>query len=378
MRLNSNHRPVLRLTKSGLDAMKVQNLTFAAVLLIAAVLSASANAANLSYVVKVNGEPITSYDVSQRQKFLALTSGALGKRMRGLLQSEETKQKFQQFVQQRRPQSRAEAQELQKEFVNRLQQQVMKDINRQSRDDAVEQLIDERLMLQEAKRREVSVSESEVDQRLAQMAKANNKDRTVEEFLAAFKKQGVDPETIRERLRAQLAWRDTIRKLYGFRIASLVGSSDDAAANAAESARETVFDVRRLRIAASGGEGAVARAYVRGQSIRKQFSSCDGLAALAERAGGAELERHAGKKAAFFPRDARPMLLQADAGQMLPPIVSPQSVDLYAVCGKKAPEIENTDDGSGESRGDRRQQEFQIYARRHLKDLRQDALIERR
>jgi len=31
-------------------------------------------AAKLSYVVKVNGEPITSYDVSQRQKFRVLTS----------------------------------------------------------------------------------------------------------------------------------------------------------------------------------------------------------------------------------------------------------------------------------------------------------------
>ncbi|RIA56483.1 periplasmic chaperone for outer membrane proteins SurA [Dichotomicrobium thermohalophilum] len=358
--------------------MKLLHFFFAAGAALALVLPQTANAGNLSYVVKVNGEPITSYDVSQRQKFLALTSGALGKRMRGLLQSAETKQKFQQFMQQQRPQSRAEAQKLQKEFVNRLQKQVMADINRQTRDEAIEQLIDERLMLQEAKRREVSVSESEVDERLAQMAKANNKDRTVDEFLAAFKKQGVEVDTMRERIRAQLAWRDTIRKLYGFRIASLVGSSGEAAQAAAESARGTVFDVRRLRLAASGGEGAIARAYVRGQSIRKQFSSCSDLSNLAQRAGGAKLERHAGKKAAFFPRDARPLLLQASAGQMLPPLVSSGGVDLYAVCGKKTPEVKNTDDGSSQSRSDRRQQEFQIYARRHLKDLRQDALIERR
>jgi peptidyl-prolyl cis-trans isomerase SurA len=358
--------------------MTLPNIALAIVAALLIALSPSAHASNLSYVVKVNGEPITSYDVSQRQKFLALTGGSLGQRMRALLDSPETKQKFQQFMQQQRPQSRAEAQQLQKQFVDRLQQQVMADINRQSRDDAIEELINERLMLQEAKRRKVSVSESEVEQRLAQMAKASNNDRTVEEFLSAFKAQGVDPATMREKVRAQLAWRDTIRKLYGFRIASLVGASGDAEEIAAENARETVFDVRRLRIAASGGEGAIARAYVRGQSIRKQFSSCSELNALAQRAGGAQLERHAGKKAAFFPRDARPMLLQASAGQMLPPIVSPNGVDLYAVCGKKAPEVETTDSGSSQSRGDRRQQEFQIYARRHLKDLRQDALIERR
>ncbi len=354
-------------------------LVSGAVALALALAPAVSEASNLSYVVKVNGEPITSYDVSQRQKFLALTSGALGRRMRGLLDSPQTQQEFQQFIQQRRPQSRAEAQQLQQEFVNRLQQQVMADINRQTRDEAIEQLIDERLMLQEAERQQVSVSEAEIDQRLTQMAQAGNQDRTVEQFLGAFQKQGVEAATMRAQIKAQLAWRDTIRKLYGFRIASLVGASDDASAQtAAENARETVFDVHRIRLAASGGEGAIARAYVKGQSIRKQFSSCSDLNSLAQRAGGATLERHAGKKAAFFPRDARPLLLQASAGQMLPPMVSEGGVDLYAVCAKKAPEVENTNDGSTDSRADRRQEEFQIYARRHLKDLRQDALIERR
>jgi len=346
-------------------------------LALAVMLPTSASAENLSYVVKVNGDPITSYDVSQRQKFLALTSGALGKRMRGLLQSPETKQKFQRYMQQQRPQSRAEAQKLQKQFVNRLQKQVLANINAQTRDKAVEQLIDERLMLQEAKRRKVSVSESEIDQRLAQMAKAKDEDRTVKEFLEAFRKQGVDAATMRERVRAQVAWRDTIRKLYGFRIASLVGSNDSAE-SAGGDIRETVFNVGRVRLAANGGDAAVARAYVQGQAMRKQFSSCSDLPGLAQRAGGAEIERHNGKKVDFFPRDARPMLLQASTGQMLPPVVSSNGVDLYAVCGKKAPETESQNDGSTASRAERRQQEFQIYARRHLKDLRQDALIERR
>ncbi|MFP3920277.1 MAG: SurA N-terminal domain-containing protein [Dichotomicrobium sp.] len=338
------------------------------------------SAGNLSYAVKVNGEPITSYDVSQRQKFMALTTGALGKRMRSLMQSDETKQKFQQFMQEQRPGSRAEAEKLQKQFVSRMQQQVLGDIINKTRDDALDQLIEERLMLQEAKRHKVSVNESEVDERLSQMAKSGNKERTLEEFLGAFGQQGVDAETIRQKIRAQLAWRDVIRKLYGFRIASLVGTAGDDEQATREDAHNTVFDVRRLRIPAStgSGQGAIARAYVRGEVVRKEFSSCGELNALAERVGGAKVERHAGKKAAFFPRDARPMLIKADQGQMLPPVISSGSIDLYAVCGKKVPQAEDNDDSATQSASDRRQQEFQIYARRHLKDVRQDALIERR
>jgi len=358
--------------------MTIKRLIIGGITILSAALSASASAENLSYVVKVNGDPVTSYDVSQRQKFLALTTGALGKRMRSLLQSPQTKKRFQQFVQERKPQSRAEAQALQKKFVNRLQQKVMKDINRQTRDDAVKQLIEERLMLQEAKRQEVNVADSDIDQRLSQMAKSKDKDRTVEEFLSAFQKQGVEPATMRERIRAQLAWRNTIRKLYGFRIASLVGSGSDTAKTSGANLRETVLNVRRLRVATRGGDAALARAYVQAQSIRKQFSSCGDLASLTQRASGAQLEQYSGKKAQDFPRDARPLLLKADSGQMLPPIVSAQGVDLYAVCGKKVPKAETANDGSNASQGNRRQQEFQIYARRHLKDLRQDALIERR
>lgn len=359
---------------------RLRLIAIAAILAFAGLLHNGASAGNLSYAVKVNGEPITSYDVSQRQKFMALTTGAVGKRMRSLMQSEATKQKFQQYMQEQRPGSRAEAEELQKEFVNRMQQQVLSDIKEKTRDKAVDELIEETLMLQEAKRHKVSVSESEIDERLSQMAKSGDEDRSLEEFLGAFRQQGVDPETIRQKIRAQIAWRDVIRKLYGFRIASLVGTSAGEEQATRTDANNTVFDVRRLRIPASTGSGqaAVARAYVRGQVVRKQFSSCGDLNALAQRVGGAKVERHAGKKAAFFPRDARPMLIKADQGQMLPPVISSDSIDLYAVCGKKAPQSEDEDDSATQSQSDRRQQEFQIYARRHLKDLRQDALIERR
>jgi len=363
--------PILRCCLIGLACALM-------VAIVATFAPASLAASEMKYVVKVNGEPITSFDVSQRQKFMALTSGALGKRMRTLLQSPSTQEKFQAYVQERRPTSQAEAQALQKEFVDKLQSQVIADINKKTRSEAIDELIEERLMLQEAKRQKVSVSDAEVDKRLTAMAKAGNNDRTLNEFLEAFRQQGIGAQTIKQRIRAQVAWRDVIRKIYGFRIASLVGTSEEDA-SPGQALKDATFDVRRLRIPAGGsGQAAVARAYVQGETVRKQFSSCAKLGELAQRVSGASLERIDGKKAAAFPRDARPLLIKASEGQMLPPIASAQGVDLYAVCAKKTPQAKRDDDEGGETRSDRRQQEFQIYARRHLTDLRQDALIERR
>ena len=338
-----------------------------------------ARATDMSYVVKVNGEPITSYDVSQRQKFMALTSGALGKRMRALLKSPSTQEKFQKYVQERRPSSRAEAEALQKQFVDQLQKKVVADINKKTRSRAIEELIDERLMLQEAKRQKVNVSDAEIDKRLTAMAKSGNKDRTLQEFLKAFQKQGINPKTMKQRIRAQVAWRDVIRKIYGFRIASLVGTGAAASDSGPAVMRDATFDVRRVRIAASGsGQAAIARAYVQSETLRKQFSTCAKLAKLAQRISGTSLERISGKKASAFPRDTRPLLIKASAGQMLPPVLTSGGVELYAVCAKDVPQSESAGEQEGEAASDRRQQEFQIYARRHLTDLRQDALIERR
>jgi peptidyl-prolyl cis-trans isomerase SurA len=338
-----------------------------------------AGASDMSYVVKVNGEPITSYDVSQRQKLMALTSGALGKRMRALLKSPSTQEKFQEYVKERRPSSRAEAEALQKQFVNQLQKKVVADINKKTRSEAIEELIDERLMLQEAKQQKVSVSDAEIDKRLTAMAKSGNEDRSLQQFLEAFKKQGINPKTMKQRIRAQLAWRDVIRKIYGFRIASLVGTGDAASDSGAAVTGDATFDVRRVQIPASGsGQAAIARAYSQSETLRKQFSSCAKLTELTGRISGASLERISGKKASAFPRDTRPLLIKASAGQMLPPVLTSGGVELYAVCAKDTPQAETAEKQDGKSASDRRQQEFQIYARRHLTDLRKDALIERR
>ena len=77
-----------------------------------------------SIVVMVNDEPITSYDIAQRQRFLALSTN-LNDRMKATMQSDDTKQAFQQYMEENRPQSKEEAQALQKKFIEKLQQKVI-------------------------------------------------------------------------------------------------------------------------------------------------------------------------------------------------------------------------------------------------------------
>jgi peptidyl-prolyl cis-trans isomerase SurA len=66
------------------------------------------------------------------------------------------------------------------------------------------QLIEETLQLQEAERLEITVSQSEIDQALANIAQRNN--LTVEELRQFLASSNVKLETLLEQIRAQIAW----------------------------------------------------------------------------------------------------------------------------------------------------------------------------
>ena len=195
-------------------------LVLGGLLLVAGLSGASAQ----SVVVLVNDEPITSYDVAQRQRFLAVTSG-LGDKMRARLQSDETKEAFRAYMKEQRPRSKEEAQELQKKFVAQIQQQVVTSSSGALRKDAIEQLIDERLMLQAAKEQKIVVTDTEVNESLTRMAQGGANKNTLEEFLGQFKQQGINPSTLRDRIRAQTGWREVVRRVYGSRVRSSVATT---------------------------------------------------------------------------------------------------------------------------------------------------------
>lgn len=73
----------------------------------------------------------------------------------------------------------------------------------------LQRLIDERLQLQEAKRLDIAISEEEVEQAIAGMARQNQ--LGPEQFLEALRSQRISPSILKDQIRAELAWRSVIR-----------------------------------------------------------------------------------------------------------------------------------------------------------------------
>lgn len=346
-------------------------LVLGGLLLVAGLSAASAQ----SVVVLVNDEPITSYDVAQRQRFLAVTSG-LGDKMRAKLQSDETKEAFSAYMKEQRPQTKEEAQELQKKFVAQIQQQVVNSSSSALRKDAIEQLIDERLMLQAAKEQKIVVTDAEVTESLTRIAQGGDKKNTLEDFLAQFKQQGINPSTLRDRIRAQTAWREVVRRVYGSRVRSSVSTTTTSADDAGGAGAGTVVDVEVVKFAmpAKADEKLVAQSLVAVEQIRKRFSTCAALPAIVKEVNGATLQSVKQAKIEDFRGDVRAALSKAKPGEMTPPIISGGTIESHALCTKKVSVASGKNEKKSESK-DKLQEEFQLYSRRHLKDVKDRALL---
>lgn len=85
-----------------------------------------------------------------------------------------------------------------------------------ARAQAIRDLIDERLQLQESARFDVTVTEEQVDTRINDIARSN--EMTSEQFIASLATAGVPISTLRQQIAADIAWQRLMGGMYGSRL----------------------------------------------------------------------------------------------------------------------------------------------------------------
>jgi peptidyl-prolyl cis-trans isomerase SurA len=285
-------------------------------------------AQEVSIKVLVNDSPISDYDIDQRERFLAITT-----------------------QQQPSPQLKKEATEM---------------------------LINELLQMQEAKRLSVTVDEEDVRRILADMAQKNNLD--VDGLTTALSRTGVSIKTLKDRIRAQIAWQEAVRRK--FRRDVQIGDADVTAAlteageaSGEEGPAETALQLRQIRYELPSGadQRTIATKLAAAESLRGKFGSC---ADLAKGVTGASVKTLQDQKPASLAQPARLLVTNAKVGQMTPPTISIAAVEVYAVCGKRT--FRGDDTARAETQRKLMNQEMGLRAERLIRDLRQEAFIEYR
>ncbi len=244
--------------------------------------------------------------------------------------------------------------------------------------EAQEELIEERLKLQEAKRIGIEITDDEVKRMMKTLADRNK--MTEEQFAQHIKSLGVDISTMRERTRAMAAWREVVRRRFSAQISVTNRDIDRMlSASASENGEDTVeLQVQKITLPmpAKPDQAAMARRYAEADALRQRLDGCKAMAGMAKDAGNARFEDMKYIKPSIIPEPTRSMLLGARDGDVLPPATAAGGIEIYAVCGRRA--VKGDEKEREKAQEELQAKEFEIMAKRHLRDLMQDAHIEYR
>ena len=354
--------------------------------------SSTSKGGNQSIIALINDEPLTAYEVDQRAAFIAISTGGGGgdikakaeARWKQIVKDPSTNTKFQALLKANNVQTQEQAKALQTKYVKDLQANMVAQLQREQRNGAVagsrtkaqDELIDEKIKLQEAKKMSVVASDEEVNTFIRSIADRNK--MTEAQFGQHMKGMGVDISTMKSRFRAELSWREVIRRRFGSQIAVTNRDVDRVVATSAAGEDGVELALQRISLFTppKADQSAVAKRLGEAEALAAKFTTCADMKTLAGQIGGARYEDLGERKPADIPEPTRTMLINATEGSMLPPSVATGGIELWAVCGRKTVSANETK--REEAENDLRMKEFEILAKKHLKDLRQDAAIEYR
>lgn len=336
-----------------------------------------------SIVALVNDEPITGYEVEQRVALSMLGAQEVQKKLQARLKSPNMNDQFKAFAMKRLqanpPKSQEEQQarvrQLQGEFVASIKNEVEKEFVPTARKQALDELIEERLKLQEAKKMSVVAEDDEVERILAGMAERNK--MTTQQFAEHIAKLGANISVMRDRIRSSLSWTDVIRRKFGHQISVANRDVDRMVANT-QGQDDVELRINRilLNLPANPDQKRLAQRLGDAETLRTRFSGCKSMEQMARGATGARFDNLGDRRPSSLPEPTRSLLLAAHDEELLPATIGENGVELWAVCGRKV--IKAADSKRESVQNELRQKEFEIVSKKFLKDLRTDAHIEYR
>ena len=276
--------------------------------------------------VMVNGEPITHYDIDQRTKLNFLTT-----------------------------------------HKPAVRQQI------------IDELIDEKVKIREGKKYGVDPSASDVDQSFTAMS---TRMRTTPELLAkSLESQGIRPDTLKARMKAEMVWTSLIRGRY--KESLQVGEKDVAAAVQAtgdEKLNTEAFEYQMrpiVLIVPRGSAPAAVEARVKeAESLRSRVQSCDEANSFFKSMPNAAIRETVTRTSADIPAVLREGLDKTPIGHLTAPEVTKQGVEMVALCGRKATTVDTPK--KKEVREKMFAEKYEAKSKAYLQEVRKAAMIEYR
>jgi peptidyl-prolyl cis-trans isomerase SurA len=284
----------------------------------AATFAASASA---QVVVVANGSPITELDIQQRSKLVASAS-----------------------------------------HKNPTRQEVIND------------LIDDRIKIAKAKIYGLEASDAEVDAAFEGMARRQR--ITPQQFGQMLERAGISPNAIKARTRAEIVWNQLVRGKFNSTLQ--IGESDIAnalkARNEAETKTGYTYTLYPITLVAERGEGGMDARRREAENLRGRFTSCSEGLPMVRSLRNVAVREPVRRSSADLPPTLRDLLGGMEIGRLTTPEVTPQGLQMFALCEKK----ESTTDSpvKREVREEIFNKRFEAEGKKFLDEIRKQAMIE--
>lgn len=273
------------------------------------------------------------------------------------------------------------------DIQNRTQMLRVFSKGKQGEKDAIDQLVDERLMMQEATRRKVTISDADIDQEINNRAQQIH--LTPAQFSLAMRHAGFDPTTFKSFLRANLAWSQIVRarfratvKVTDQDVAAVLDSRKNGEAPVAGQTKpeekptsyEYMLQQVLFVVPTSAKPGVEAERQNQAAAFRGRFQGCD---TSLQQVGGLPdvvVKPPVRREESQLPDDLKKELSGLAIGAISQPKRVSEGFQLLGICAKTA--IPGATQVSEEVRDELSSERGKLLARRYLRDLRSDAVIE--
>jgi peptidyl-prolyl cis-trans isomerase SurA len=278
-----------------------------------------------SVAVLVNGEPITNYDVEQRTKLNFLTTH-----------------------------------------------------KQMPRKEVIDQLIDEKVKIKEAKKYGVDPSVSDIDQSYAAMGTRMR--ISADQLTKSLESQGIRPDTLKARLRADMVWTSLVRGR--FKESLQVGEKDVAAAakEGADQPQAASFEYQMQPIILIVPKGAAPTAIElrkkEAEALRERVQTCEAANSYFKSMQNAAIRDVVTKTSADLPVPLRELLDKTPIGHLTEPEITKQGVEMVALCGRKPTTVDTPK--KREIREKMYVEKFEKKSKDYLQEIRKAAMIEYR
>jgi peptidyl-prolyl cis-trans isomerase SurA len=310
--------------RSGIS-FRLHGTGLAAAVFAGAIMLGLPSAASAQQVVLfVNGQPITNLDIEHRAKFLQMSSKKVP-----------------------------------------------------SRKEVLDSLIDEILETTEAKRFGLDIPDEQVNESYKTVATRMGID--VPKLTQLLTQGGASDDTLKRRLRAQMAWTNLVRGRYK---ASLEIRDKDVEAqmqlHKPDEKNEVGYEYIMRPVVFIVPRGSADTAFEtrkrEAEALRPRFQNCNEGVTFARALPDVAVRDQVSKFSADLAQELRQILEGTAVGHLTPPEQTAEGIQMFAICAKR--ETKSDTPEMKEIRDQMFQQKFGAQAKRYLETLRRQAMIE--